>query len=580
MKNPVKLILVLSSIVLTPSVFGQNLEKIGKKDMLTFSGGLNYSSNINEVYGKPRNRDPFSWVVGGNFTLKLIDFSLPFTFSFTNQGGKYTQPFNITALHPTYKKFKSHVGIISMSFSPYTLSGLNFAGAGIEYSPGNWKIQAFGGRLKKQVQFDPELNNIQTMAYKRWGCGVSIGYELKGYSATLHLLKASDVSNSLNVIPNDPTITPMDNLVASMAVKGKIGNAINWNAEYASSILTRNILLEESIDRTSFSGKMAPLVQGNQSTISFGAFNAALNYRFKVFSFGGKYERIDPGYQTLGGMYFNNDFENITVTPTLNLLKGKLNLNINAGIQRNNLTNKTANASKRWVGTVSLSSSPFKNFNISGSYSNFSSFSRRNPANDPFYNPIGDTLNFYQISTNSNLSINYNLGKKNKHVLMLTGTYSESENITGRLENAAAFGFQVEGDNSTGKVKVYTGLFGHTISITKDKSSMGWTVNMNQSESLLANTLYIGPGINYSRKIGKLIAMNAGLTYNQNYKTHKLENHVLNSRVGFSAKPELWDKKYGSLSLSFNASLVNRFPVNSDKSQGDIALIFNLNYSF
>lgn len=561
--------------------FSQNLDKIGQKGMMKVSGGLNFSSNMNQAYGKTLARDPFSWVVGGNVTFSVLDFSMPFTFSYTNQGGNFTQPFNITALHPTYKKIKGHVGVISMSFSPYTLAGLNFAGAGLEYTPGKWKIQGFGGRLKKQVAFIPEINNIETMAYRRWGGGISVGYEDKGYGATFILLKASDQRTSLATIPNNATITPMDNIVASLALKGKIGKSIMMTAEYASSILTRNTELTEKIERKTYAKTMSPLVNGNQSTIAFGAFNGSINYQYKIFSIGAKYERIDPGYTTLGGMYFNNDLENITLTPAIALFKGKLNININTGVQRNNLNNLSANEMKRWVGTIAVSSMPFKNFTVSGNYSNFSSFSKRNPASDPFYNPVGDTLNFYQISTNASGSMSYNFGKKRKSTLMLNGNYSVSENITGRLEDAAAFGFNVSGTNQTGPVNVLTGMFGHTLSFEKSKSSLGWTINGSQSRAMGNETLYFGPGVNYSKPVLKWINLTTGLTYNQNYTNSKLANHVMNTRVGLSFKPTWWDKKFGSLNFSLNGSLVNRFAVaKTSKNQGDIALIFNLNYGF
>lgn len=564
------------------SFYSQTLDKIGQKGMFKVTGGLNYSTNVNQVYGKTNNRDPFSWMVGGNVTFSLLDFSMPFTFSYTNQGGSFTQPFNITALHPSYKNFKSHVGIISMSFSPYTLSGLNFAGAGVEYNAGKWRFQGFGGRLKKQVAYLPEINNIETMAYRRWGGGVSIGYENNGYGATLILLKAADNERSLSTIPTSATITPMDNVVASLSVKGKIGNAITMTAEYASSILTRNTALTEQLDRNSLSKTMSPLVNGNQSTIAFGAVNGALNYRFKVFSVGLKYERIDPGYTTLGGMYFNNDLENITITPSISLLKGKLNINANTGLQRNNLNDLSANEMKRWVGTIALSSMPFKNFTVAANYSNFSSFSKRNPASDPFYNPIGDTLNFYQISTNASANFSYSFGQKRKNSLILNGNYSVSENITGRLEDAAAFGFNVNGTNQTGPVQVLSSMFGHTVSFEKIKASLGWSLNGTQSKANGSENLFFGPGINFSKPIKKLISLTSGLTYNQNFTNSKLSNHILNSRVGLAFKPTWWDKKYGTLNFSLNASLVNRFPVANavTKNQGDIALIFNLNYAF
>src|SRR3990167_3751391 len=49
---------------------------------------------------------------------------------------------------------------------------------------------------------------------------------------------------------------------------------------------------------------------------------------------------------------------------------------------------------------------------ISGNYSNFSSFSRRNPSADPFYNVLTDTMNYYQTSESYNGNVNYTFGRR------------------------------------------------------------------------------------------------------------------------------------------------------------------------
>jgi hypothetical protein len=46
---------------------------------------------------------------------------------------------------------------------------------------------------------------------------------------------------------------------------------------------------------------------------SYSAYNGGVNLKLKKGMVGVKYERIDPGYKTLGAYYFNNDLENITL---------------------------------------------------------------------------------------------------------------------------------------------------------------------------------------------------------------------------------------------------------------------------
>ena len=102
-------------------VHAQNLDKIGKKDMVKVGGGLNYSSVFYNADGIPNRRQPFTWFLNGNINVSVLDVSLPFTFNYSNNQVAYTQPFNIQSFNPTYKWIKGYAGITSMNFSQYTL---------------------------------------------------------------------------------------------------------------------------------------------------------------------------------------------------------------------------------------------------------------------------------------------------------------------------------------------------------------------------------------------------------------------------------------------------------------------------
>lgn len=572
--------------MISQNIEGQTLDKLAKpKDAVKVSGGLNYSMNFMDSYGKPLGRDPLNWVLSGNVNVSILDVALPFTYTFTNQGGAYTQPFNIVALHPSYKKFKSHIGNFSTSISPYSLSGLTIAGGGIEYSPGKWKLQAVGGRFQKSVAFDNSLNNYQTLAYTRWGGGLSVGFDNKGYSAQFVFMKAQDDPNSLLFVPSSATVTPKDNVVSSIKLKGTFFKSLTAEVETATSILNRDRRNENALSGSKFTSFFGKLVNGNQTTDNFTAINANLSYKFKVFSIGSKYERIDPGYQTLGGLFFNNDLENITLTPTASLLKGKLNINANVGVQRNNLASTASSESRRWIGTVGISGSPIKNLNLSVNYSNMSSFSRRNPAVDPFYNVLGDTLNVYQISSSGAFTSAYSFGKTNKQNFVFSSTVSVSENITGRLENAAAFGINTTEEGASIPTKVYTGMLGHTLSFSKSKLNMGWTFNSSLSRALGNETVFAGPGINCSKPFPKKkLNLSSGLVYNQNYLNGHLQTHVLNARLGLGYQPQWWDKKYGTMSMNLSSSLVTKLATNSStvssSTTRDFMLLFSVSYGF
>ena len=573
-----RIVLLLFTAFSVCTASAQNLDKIGEEEMVTVSGGVNSNLVYNNVVGATQYRDPFAWVVSGNVTLTFLDFSLPFTFSFSNAGNSYTQPFNMTAIHPTYKNWTAHLGITSMSLSKYTYQGLNFAGAGVEYKPKQWNFKAFGGRFKKAIEYDPTVDNINMVSYKRFGFGFATGYQGKIFSSELFFFKAFDDGTSLAFAPVNPELRVQDNAVVSIKTSVKPIKSISINAEIASSLLTNDVLANDPEDKRHF---YDGFVRGNQTTEFRQAYNASVDYKIKVFGIGVKYERIDPRYTTLGAVYFNNDLENITVNPSFSLFKNKVNFNFSTGYQRNNLDATDATDSKRWIGSANLSAMITKGLNVTANYSNMSSFSRRNPAADPFYNQLGDTLNFYQVSQNVSSSISYSFGDSIKQSMSLNGSYSQSENITGRLQDAGAFGFNVQADTNSMPVDVYNAIFMHRIALSKIGLSLGWSANANYSVIANNQTAFFGPGLNASKSIKSIkLSLTTGITYNQQFSNSVLQNHVLNYRIGAQYQPEWWDKKYGSLNISLSGAYTDRLPVNGTTSSKNLTLITNLAYQF
>src|SRR5688572_9179858 len=134
----------------------QNLEAIGSEPPLHFSGGLSLTQIGYAINGIEARRDPYNYFLSGSITADLYGMSIPMSFMLSNQNNTFQQPFNQFGLTPTYKAFTGHLGYASMTFSPYTLNGHIFLGAGADYKPKGSKFSASAmyGRLQKAVQPD------------------------------------------------------------------------------------------------------------------------------------------------------------------------------------------------------------------------------------------------------------------------------------------------------------------------------------------------------------------------------------------------------------------------------------------
>jgi hypothetical protein len=479
-------------IIAQLKIRAQDLEKIGKKDMLTINGGLNVSSVVYHANGISNRRQPFTYFVNGNVTGNVLGISLPFTFNYSNNQITYSQPYNIQSFNPTYKWIKGYAGITAMNFSQYTQNGHVFAGGGVELTPKNFKFGALYGRFKKATPFDFENNSDMNMAYKRMGWGGYAGYGRGGHEIKFIYFAAEDDANSLAFVPLNTQVAPMRNAVVSAVGKTVLFKKLMLEAEYALSGITRN--LQSNLENSSApKNKLPYLFSTNPSSQFFEAYKAGIAYNLKLFRVAFNYERVAPEYKTLGAYFFNNDLENFTLAPSATLWKGKLSLAANTGLQRNNLNGDKLSTTKRWVGALNAAYAPNTKWNFNANYSNFSAFTRQRPQDNPFYKNNLDTLNFYQLTQNAGFGVTHQFASTAvKHVMALTTSYQVTGQDQGRINDANAFGI-----NQTigAPAKVVNGNLSHNMLLTQSKISLGLVLNGNYSEQQGFYTLFAGPGV-------------------------------------------------------------------------------------
>src|SRR5690606_27232400 len=103
--------------------------------------------------------------------------------------------------------------------------------------------------------------------------------------------------------------------------------------------------------------------------------------------------------------------------------------------------------------------------NLTGSFSNFSTYTKNRIQPDPFFQNPTDTLNFYQVSRNANFTSMYNFGRETvKHILMLNVTHM----VTGQ-EIGAFQGDLLPNTTITSPTKIYNGNLAYTLSESSKK---------------------------------------------------------------------------------------------------------------
>ncbi len=509
--------------------YTQNLDfdNILKSNKIKVSGKI----NGNAVYYNSNTRNariPFTYFAQGTFNISWLSFNLPISYSYSNQGENFNYQlpfeFNRLSLHPKYKWIQAHIGDVTMNFSPYTLSGHQFTGGGVELRPNaSIEFSAMYGRLLKATEDD---GNEQTVpAYKRVGYGAKLFWKKPNYKFGLIGFYAKDNLLSIPLIPEERNIKPKENLVISLHGETTIAKKYTIKAEYASTAITKDIRAEDSAIKTS---NLAGLLFNNKTSTEFyNALKAALDINIGSMKVGVGYERVDPNYETLGAYYFNNDFENITLNLATSIFNNKLNLDFNVGYQRDNLENQKRQSLGRTVGSVNATYQLSNAITLNGTYSNFTSFTNRNlnQFDDINDNDLTDedqeALNYRQLSQNANIGLHWIFPKKQNTTQNINLNYNlassaNEENGVIRIGQANNF---------------HNGTAAYTIGFPKQAFTIVSSLNYNYSDIGTDDSNAWGGAMNFNKLFFKnKLNTSLGVAYNKsNNKT--IETGVINFRA-------------------------------------------------
>ena len=533
------------------------------KPKFKVTGGVNanaifYNSN------QQSSREPFNYLLSGNLNISAFSFNIPIFYSITNQGDNlgYTAPFdfNRICIMPKYKWVKAYIGNVAMTFSPYTLSGHPFRGVGLELTPRSpFKISLMGGQLLKAVNEDEGMGGVPV--YERYGYGVKTSFEKEKYKIGWIGFYAKDNENSISFIGNENGVTPKENWVNSLTFNTSLMKNLTFNVEYALSVLT-----DDTRAQTLSGGNYRDrLFSAKESTSYMNAVNVNFDYTIQKSLVGITYERIDPNYNTLGVMYFNNDLENIALRFSRPFYRDKITVATSLGFQRDDLAQDKKQGSKRVVGSINMNYKVTDQLNFTGSYSNFSTYTNRKL--DQFElinNPnivAADTLDYRQLSQNANLNLSYAFGKKKNQNMNFNYSIAGQANEQG--------GIIRKGQAST--VQNYN--LAHTVNFLGIKTALNSSLNYTNNQVGRFDNSSVGASVGVSKKLLKeKLNSNFGVLYNNT------QSDVSTSSV-FGVK---LNNSYTLLKKhNFTLGMISMFRTSTDRPENnDIMLNFNYGYSF
>ncbi len=539
-----KILFLVISTLLVQNVFAQNLDNLGGP-LATFNGNITIGTSIYETIGRDNRRSPFSYYISANPTLSIYGFDIPINLTYRDQQGTISNPFNRFSISPKYKWASVQVGKFSKTISKYSLSGQLMTGVGVDLNPGKFKFSAAYGTLQNDLlSLDTLIAGVNDLPiYKRDAFGVKIGVGGSRNYIDLSVFKAKDDINSVDPsLVDSLQMNPEDNLILGtafgfspvkwMVFKADVSSSLYTATQFPSDIVTND-------DLSAFNDRFGNIMTINHSSSLQFAGDASLRLKFKAFSIGGEYRRIDPNYKTLGGFYFQEDSENFMLSLRFSLAKGKIRFNGRGGLQRNNLNNLRRNTSTRQIINAGLSIAPSKKFSISGRYSNFQTERR------PGLVELNDTIRVARATESINVAPRFSFGSKDrKSDVILSLNFQNLEDL-----------IKEEADQKD--IENYVASLTYRLNMKPTESS--WSTSLTYNNNIIGANSRTRAGLNVRWVKGlldKKLKVTAGVGGFLNYLDNVEEGQSFTGKVGGRyTVNDRWR-------LSMNLNYLNRTGIN------------------
>ncbi len=559
--------LLFVQLSLAQSVDLHNLKSyIKKESIFDYTSALTATSIYTGNAGP--NQQPLTWMLGLNTNVSLFKLiNVPLSFSYTNLGGSYKLPQtpNKFAFSPSYKWVSTNIGVVNVSWSPYSLNGHQFIGANVDVTPTGspLSVSALYGRFAKALDFDSTNQAFAGASYRRMGGGIKVNYAKDKYNLGVSIFTAKDDPLSIHLFPKTEIPKPGQNLVMTYVLGVKLFKGLTFNGEVANNFLTTNLRDSSDGDKSQYK-LVGNVFNIRNSTVMTKAGKAALTYNLSKpqATIGIQYERIDPNYLTFGSYFMTNDMENYTVNLSQALFNNKVTLMLNGGRQRDDLNNTKGAKNSRNIGSITVGVVPNTRLNLNLAYSNFTSFMFIKPVEqlyspNPIYQP-SDTSNFKQVTENANFGLNYML-KDNELLnrsLMTTFSYQNANNSVGDV-------VQAEGIS-----KIYTSVASYNQVWKKRDLNGSLTYTHNLSSMISGKTITQGLTLSVNKTLNKVIRLGYGLSYVQLQLQNKPNSTIINNRLSAA---------YTKKKFSAQLSIINQQKSGAIKGQ---SLLGNLNLAY
>jgi hypothetical protein len=462
----------------------QELSTIADEKPVTLGGAIEGSVVGHSENGIDRGYPPFRWILSGSLTPSFYGIDVPLSFTISDQERSFMQPFNQFGISPSYKWATVHLGYRSMTMSRYTLAGNTFYGVGAELAPGPFRLNGMYGRFQRAIEEDT-TQALAVPTYERRGYAVSVGYKGEsGGGFELSYLNAADDTLSLRKPVTRGEVLPAENSALGVNVTVPIIPELRFEAEGGASLLTRDMRAPDLDIDTNDNPAFVKAKHDINSTSTFTmAARTGLTLTLENASLGVGYERIEPGFATLGAYYFTSDIENWTISPGVTLFDRSFRLNGSIGLQQDNLMETRIATTSRVIGSGSLG------WDISPAVGLEMQFTNYTTGQKAGRQPVNDSILMRNVTRSGSIAPRLLLqGEEMSHSFVLVGGFQTYTDLG------------IRGDRSANTDAINLGL-NYGLSLIEQPISANGSISYSEATAAGTTTRMIGGSVGGSASI-------------------------------------------------------------------------------
>lgn len=499
--NALKILLFVLVLATGLQLAAQDVGNIKQQAPFEISGTASASVGYYKANSFNTTRKPYAYSIMLAPTISVYGVQIPLNFTFTEGSRSVSNPFAQFGINPYWKWIKGYFGWTNMAWSPTTLNGKTFLGAGIELNPSLFRFGAFYGRMNPAIRENLLGPNPQIPQFKRRGWGLKLGVGNADNHFDFIWLHSKDVANSIPPVVdsiNQLDYTPQENAVFGIkSHQAMFKKRLTWDVDGAISAITRNLNSPLLDIGTGFGTKFLKVaIPPHLSTSYAWTAHTNLTYKAETFSIGFDYNRVQPEYVSHGLDYILNDQQRFSGTQTFMAAKKKVNVGLTQFYQHDNLNKRKAVKTHRTGlgSTIGLNISQL--FGAAISYNAYFSLQSKG------LKELNDSTKLLQLQQTMVFAPYFNIvNTKYVHNILISTSYSRLDDF-----NKVTSQFS---RNST-----VNGMLAYTLVVQAIGFTFSPSFTALYSETPLFKLLSVGPTFGFGKSLlkGKM-NLNTAITY-------------------------------------------------------------------